>query len=167
MRPWVIGAVAILVAAGCSADPVAQTDASDVVSAEAEIQQWAGELCGATDALQTQVAGIAASIDIDPGAGLDQLPQIYAQLEDGVVELEAGVDTVESVLRKAPESSPEAVAFATQVQALVQSSRSSGEEALASAEKAVSAVNFLGAGIAAAGAVASAQQALADAGAAL
>lgn len=167
MRPWVIGAMSILVAAGCSTDQQGQSDVSDVVSSEALVQQWAGELCAATDALQSQVAGIATSIEIDPSAGLDQLPQIYAQLQGGVTELETGIDTVESVLRKVPESSPDAAAFASQVQALVQSARSSGEQALASAEEAVNADNFLGAGVAAAGAVAAAQQARADAGAAL
>lgn len=167
MRLWVIGAMTIFVAAGCTADPLEQSEATDVANSEAVVQQWAGELCTATDALQSQVSGIASSIEIDPSAGLNQLPQIYAQLEGGVAELDAGVDAVESVLRKVPESSPEAVAFATQVQVLVQSARSSGQDALASAEQAVNADNFLSAGVAAAGAVAAAQQARADAGAAL
>jgi hypothetical protein len=167
MRLWVIGAMTIFVAAGCTADPLEQSDASDVANSEAVVQQWAGELCAATDSLQAQVTGIASSIEIDPSAGLNQLPQIYAQLQGSVAELEAEVDTVESVLRKAPASSPEAVAFAAQVQPLVQSARSSGQEALTSAEEAVNADNFLGAGVAAAGALAAAQQARADAGAAL
>ena len=167
MRLLVVSAVAVLLATGCTANPNEQADASGVVSSEVEVQQWAGELCSATDALQAQVTGIAGSIDIDAAAGLDQLPQIYAQLEDSVAELEVGVDTVESVLRKAPESSPQAVAFAAQLQALVQNARSSGQDALLSAQQAVNADNFLGAGIAAAGAVAAAGQARADATTAL
>lgn len=167
MRLLVISAAAMLLSTGCTAASQDQSDASDVVSSAAEVQQWASELCAATDALKSQVTGIAGSIDFDPAAGLDQLPQIYAQLEGSVAELETGVDAVESVLRKVPESSPEAVAFSSRVEALVQGARSSGQEALASAEEAVNADNFLGAGIAAAGAVAAAGQARADAGAAL
>lgn len=167
MRLLVVSAAGMLLATGCAGNPQEQTDASGVISSEVEVQQWAGELCAATDALQAQVTGIAGSIDIDPAAGLDQLPQIYAQLEGSVAELEVGVDAVESVLREVPESSPEAVAFASQVQALVQGARSSGQEALASAQEAVNAENFLGAGIATAGAVAAAGQARADATTAL
>lgn len=167
MRPVIVSAMVMLFVSGCAADPQERPDASDATSSAIVAQEWAGELCAATDALQAQVAGIATSLDFDPTAGLDQLPQIYAQLEEGVAQLEVGVDSVESVLRSVPASSPEAVAFATQVQTLVQSARSSGEAALASAGQALSADNFLGAGLAAAGSIAAAQQAYDDANAAL
>lgn len=167
MRFLVMSAVAMLLATGCAADRQQQTDEPGVANAQVEAQRWAGELCGAIDALQAQVAGFTESIDIDLAAGLDQLPRVYAQLEGSVARMAAGVDAVETVLREVPASSPEAVAFAEQVERLVRSARSSGEEALVSAEQAVNADNFLGAGVAAAGAVAAAQQARTDAGTAL
>lgn len=167
MRSMAIGAAVVLLATGCSSDQQEQQAESGVTTREVEAQMWAGELCAATDELQAEVSAIADSIAIDPTAGLDQLPQIYAQIQGSLTRVEAGVDAVESVLLEAPASSPEAVTFATQVQALVRSSRLSGEEARVAADQAVNADNFLEAGLAAATAVAASRQAYDEAGQAL
>lgn len=133
------------------------------MSPEEQLEVWAGALCTATDELEGAVSEIASSIDIDITAGLDQLPLLYSQLQTGVAEVDEAIDGVESVLNEVPTSSPEAVTFAQEVGALVASARASGDDAIASAQQAVDASNFLAAGLAAASAVSAARSAYNDA----
>lgn len=167
MRQTLMGAAVALCLVGCSGDGTEGPDSTGAPTAEQELQIWAGELCAATDQLQTEVAGVTESIDLDLAAGLDQLPQIVEQLEARVNGVSDGVQGVESVLENAPASSPEATIFAAQVQARVTSARASGEEAMTAAQQAVNAGNFLEAGVLAASAIAAAQAAYDDASKAL
>lgn len=167
MRKIVMGVASVMFLVGCSGDGTESVNTTEAAIAEQDLRNWAGELCAATDQLQRVVAEVTESIDLDLAAGLNQLPQIVEQLEarvDGVAE---GVEGVESALESVPDSSPEAVIFADQVQALVTSARASGEDAISAAESAVNSGSFLEAGVSAASALAAAQAAYDDAGKAL
>jgi vacuolar-type H+-ATPase subunit I/STV1 len=106
-------------------------------------------------------------LDVDPGAGLDQLPELRAQVEDEVEVIRAGVDDLLTVVRSVPEDSPEVSAFVDEVDALVGSAQESANEAIVQLQNATEADNALLAGLAAVQAVAAAQSAYSDAAEAL
>lgn len=153
--------VAVLVA-GCSSPGVDQATETPTISPEDELRIWAGGVCAASDELRATVGGIASSIDVDLTAGLEQLPQVYEQLQVSVGEVDRGIDAVQAAVADVPASSPEAAAFAQEMDALVVSARTSGQEALTAAQDAVNADNVLTAGLAAAGAVAAGRTAYDD-----
>ena len=127
----------------------------------------AGEVCQARDLLELQVASVALSLDVDPQAGLDQLPELRAQVEGEVEVIQSGVDDLLAVVRAVPEDSPEVSAFVGEVDGLVGSAQASANEALEQLRNATEADNALLAGVAAVQAVAAAQSAYSDASEAL
>lgn len=139
-----------------------QTTEPQTVTPQVELQAWAGGVCSASNELRTTVGGIATSIDVDLTAGLEQLPQVYEQLQASVGEVDSGIDAVQAAVADVPASSPEAVAFAQELDALATSARTSGQEAVTAAQDAVNADNVLTAGLAAAGAVAAGRTAYED-----
>ena len=163
MRPLIALACVALVLAGCSTPATEQATETPTVSPEEELRMWAGGVCTASDELRATVGGIASSIDVDLAAGLNQLPQVYEQLQASLDEVDLGIDAVQAAVTDVPASSPEAAAFAQELDALVTSARTSGQEALTAAQDAVNADNVLTAGLAAAGAVAAGRTAYDDA----
>lgn len=154
------------VVVGCSsADPASQPEAT--VDPKAELRAWAGEVCTSADLLEASVASIATSIEIDPLAGLDNLPQIAEQVGASLDEVESRIDDLQGVLNRAPASSSEAQAFADEVDTLVTASRTSGEQAIAGLQEAMASQNIFSAGIAVAAAATSARDAQSDARAAV
>lgn len=159
-------AMTTLLLSGCSSS---NQDSATIIEdpVAAEVEAWAGDLCGATGELRAAATGLADAIDFDLAAGLDQIPGIYEQLQGRIQRVETGIADFQEIVEQVPEASPEAVAFATEVEALSSGARASGDEALRLAEQAVTAGNFLSAGAALAGAASAAQSAYADATAAL
>jgi len=131
------------------------------------LTDWAGEVCQARDLLELQVASVALGLDVDPQAGLDQLPELRAQVEGEVEVIQSGVDDLLAVVRSVPEDSPEVSAFVGEVDGLVGSAQASANEALEQLRNATEADNALLAGVAAVQAVAAAQSAYSDASEAL
>ncbi len=131
------------------------------------LTDWAGEVCQARDLLELQVASVALGLDVDPQAGLDQLPELRAQVEGEVEVIQSGVDDLLAVVRAVPEDSPEVSAFVGEVDGLVGSAQASANEALEQLRNATEADNALLAGVAAVQAVAAAQSAYSDASEAL
>ena len=131
------------------------------------LTDWAGEVCQARDLLELQVASVALGLDVDPQAGLDQLPELRAQVEGEVEVIQSGVDDLLAVVRSVPEDSPEVSAFVGEVDGLVGSAQESANEALEQLRNATEADNALLAGVAAVQAVAAAQSAYSDASEAL
>ena len=131
------------------------------------LTDWAGEVCQARDLLELQVASVALGLDVDPQAGLDQLPELRAQVEGEVEVIQSGVDDLLAVVRSVPEDSPEVSAFVAEVDGLVGSAQASANEALEQLRNATEADNALLAGVAAVQAVAAAQSAYSDASEAL
>lgn len=166
MRHLIIGVVLILSVTGCSSGSAGDEEVSIDLTSQQELELWASDLCDATGRLNTTVDALTDAIDVDVSAGLNQLPQIYEQLQARMGEIDAGIDDVEGVLADAPASSPEAGIFAAQVQALVASARTSGNDAVMAAGRAVNAEGFIEAGVAVASAVAAAQKAYEEASAA-
>ena len=151
---------------GCSSGaPETQPEAT--VDPEAELRAWAGEVCASADRLEATVASVATSIEIDPTAGLDQLPQLVGQVQESLGRVESGIDELQLVLDRAPASSADAQEFATEVNTLVTASRSSGEDAIAGLQAASDAGNIFSAGIAVAAAATAARSAQSDARAAV
>ena len=151
---------------GCSsAAPESQPDVT--VDPKAELRAWAGDVCASADQLEATVASVATSIEIDPTAGLDQLPQLAGQVRESLGRVESGIDELQRVLDRAPVSSPEAREFAAEVNTLVTASRASGEEAIAGLQAASDAGNIFSAGIAFAAAATAARSAHSDARAAV
>lgn len=167
MRYLITPIVATLLLSGCVSGGSEQAVSKSEMTSEEELQIWASETCTAMSDLKMTVIGFTDSIDIDLSAGLDQLPQVYADLEANVAQVEARIDDVQGALGRAPESSPQAVAFATEAQQLITSARVAGDQALVAGKQAVDATNFLEAGVAAASALAAARSAYDDANAAL
>lgn len=167
MRLWLVTLTVAAVAVGCSSDvdeaAVAPTPPSD----EELLEDWAGEVCASADELQGTVAGLATDIDLDVGAGLDQLPEIQEQVSANIVAVEAQIDALQTTLADVPESSAQAEQLAGELEALIASARMSGQEAVELLSEATSADNFLMAGISAAGAFAAAESAYTDANAAI
>lgn len=153
--------VAVLVA-GCSSD-TQEASVEQPLTPEQELEQWAGGVCIASDELRGTVGGIASSIDVDITAGLDQLPQVYEQLQASLDEVDRGIQAVQSAVAAVPSSTPEAVTFAEELEGLVVSTRTSGQQALTAAQDALNADNFLTAGVSAAQAVAAGRTAYDDA----
>lgn len=166
MRTLSFIALTLVLLTGCSSN---NQDGTAVAEdpAVAELEAWAGDLCGATGELRAAVTGLADAIDFDLAAGLGQIPGIYEQLQGRIERVESGIAEFQTALEQAPASSPEAVAFAAEVQTLSSSARASADEALLLAEQAVTAGNFLSAGSALAAAASAAQSAYTDANAAL
>ena len=158
-----------LLVAGCSSesDSAEQTSSASSTPSPQEttrtLSDWAGEVCQARDLLELQVASVAMGLDVDPGAGVDQLPELRAQVEGEIEVIQEGVDELLSVVRDVPEDSPEISAFVGDVDALVGSAQESANEALEQLRNATEADNVLIAGVAAVQAVAAAQSAYSDA----
>jgi hypothetical protein len=164
---------AALLLAGCSSDSNSAEEPSPASSTPSPqettrtLTDWAGEVCQARDLLELQVASVALGLDVDPGAGLDQLPELRAQVEGEIEVIQAGVDDLLTVVRSVPEDSPEVSAFVDEVDALVGSAQESANEAIVQLQNATEADNALLAGVAAVQAVAAAQSAYSDASEAL
>jgi hypothetical protein len=164
---------AALLLAGCSSDSNSAGEPSSASSTPSPqettrtLTDWAGEVCQARDLLELQVASVALGLDVDPGAGLDQLPELRAQVEGEIEVIQAGVDDLLTVVRSVPEDSPEVSAFVDEVDALVGSAQESANEAIVQLQNATEADNALLAGVAAVQAVAAAQSAYSDASEAL
>lgn len=141
----------------------AATPAPSPEVATRTLTDWAGEVCQARDLLELKVASVALGLDVDPGGGLDQLPQLREQVEGEVEVLQQGVDDLLIAVRDVPEDSPEVSAFVDEVDTLVGSAQESANEALAQLQAATEADNALLAGVAAVQAVAAAQSAYSDA----
>jgi vacuolar-type H+-ATPase subunit I/STV1 len=124
-------------------------------------------VCQARDLLELQVASVALGLDVDPQAGLDQLPELRAQVEGEVEVIQSGVDDLLAVVRAVPEDSPEVSAFVGEVDGLIESAQASASEALEQLRNATEADNALLAGVAAVQAVAAAQSAYSAASEAL
>lgn len=150
------------IAVGCSSD-AQEVAVEQPLTPEQELQVWAGGVCVASDELRSTVGGIASSLDVDITAGLDQLPQVYEQLQASLDEVDLGIQAVQSAVAQVPTSTPEAVTFAEELEGLVVSSRTSGQQALTAAQEALNADNFLTAGVAAAQSVAAGRTAYDDA----
>lgn len=131
------------------------------------MREWASGVCLAADDLAIQVTSVTDGLDVDLGNGLDQLPAIQEQVSANVDQIEAGINDVQVALAAVPAGSTQAQEFVVETQVLVDSARSSGQEAVDLLAQAGEAGNVLSAGIAAAGAVAAAQSAFSDATAAL
>ena len=157
----VVACVAVF-AVGCSSD-AEQASVEQPLTPEQELQAWAAGVCTASDELRGTVGGIASSLDIDITAGLDQLPQVYEQLQASLNEVDLGIQAVQSAVAQVPASTPEAVVFADELEGLVVSTRTSGQQALTAAQEALNADNFLTAGVSAAQAVAAGRTAYDDA----
>lgn len=164
---------AALLLAGCSSDsnsaeePLSASSTPSPQETTRTLTDWAGEVCQARDLLELQVASVALGLDVDPGAGLDQLPELRAQVEGEIEVIQAGVDDLLTVVRSVPEDSPEVSAFVDEVDALVGSAQESANEAIVQLQNATEADNALLAGVAAVQAVAAAQSAYSDASEAL
>jgi uncharacterized phage infection (PIP) family protein YhgE len=152
-------------AADAEQDPAAQ-EVAETASAE-ELRAWASDVCSAADELATTVTAVTDGLDVDLSQGLDQLPAIQEQVSANLDEVEARIEAVEDALAAVPDGSPGATAFAAEMEALVDSARASGQEAIDLLAEAGAAGDLLNAGLAAAGAVSAAQSAAADADAAL
>lgn len=158
--------VAALALVGCATgEPDPQPVAT--VDPQAQLRAWAGEVCASADVLETTVASVVTSIEIDPTAGLDQLPQILQQVQESLGRVESGIDELQLVVDRAPDSSIEARDFAGEVNTLVTASRSPGEEAIAGLQAATEANNIFSAGVAVAAAATAARSAQSDARAAV
>lgn len=164
---------AALLLAGCSSDsnsagePSSASSTPSLQETTRTLTDWAGEVCQARDLLELQVASVALGLDVDPGAGLDQLPELRAQVEGEIEVIQAGVDDLLTVVRSVPEDSPEVSAFVDEIDALVGSAQESANEAIVQLQNATEADNALLAGVAAVQAVAAAQSAYSDASEAL
>jgi len=173
MTKWLLACCALLVTStftvtGCSSSAQSPTTAPTTTPDLSEqLQAWATDVCRSSDALSSQVAGIADGLDVNLGAGLDQLPEIQQQVTANIDEVQLRLDEVQEALAAAPAQSPQAVEFADELDALMENARSSGQEAVDLLTEATSADNFLSAGLAAAGAAAAAQSAFDDASTAL
>ena len=172
MKRVVLGLVfAALVVAGCSPpdpDPGDGSQSSPAASSSPQettrtLADWAGEVCQARDLLELKVASVALGLDVDPGGGLDQLPELREQVEGEVEVLQQGVDDLLIAVRAVPDDSPEVSAFVDEVDTLVGSAQESANEALSQLQAATEADNALLAGVAAVQAVAAAQSAYSDA----
>jgi hypothetical protein len=160
--------VVVLVLAGCSSD--ASESATPEVTATSnaeELSAWASQVCGTVDELAATVTGLTDGLDIDLSQGLDRLPALQEQVTANLDVVESDIEAVEDALAGVPEGSASATAFAAEMEALVDSARTSGQEAIDLLAEATAAGNLLGAGLAAAGAAAAAQSATSDANAAL
>lgn len=164
---------AALLLAGCSSDsnsagePSSASSTPSLQETTRTLTDWAGEVCQARDLLELQVASVALGLDVDPGAGLDQLPELRAQVEGEIEVIQAGVDDLLTVVRSVPEDSPEVSSFVDEIDALVGSAQESANEAIVQLQNATEADNALLAGVAAVQAVAAAQSAYSDASEAL
>ena len=172
MKRVVLGLMfAALVVAGCSSpdpDPSDGSQSSPAASSSPQettrtLADWAGEVCRARDLLELKVASVALGLDVDPGGGLDQLPELREQVEGEVEVLQQGVDDLLIAVRAVPDDSPEVSAFVDEVDTLVGSAQESANEALSQLQAATEADNALLAGAAAVQAVAAAQSAYSDA----
>ena len=162
-------ALSVAFLAGCSAETEPQStqqEVSETASAE-ELRAWASDVCSAADELAATVTSVTDGLDFDLSQGLDQLPAIQEQVTANLDEVEARIEAVEDALAAVPDASPGATAFAAEMEALVDSARTSGQEAIDLLAEAGAAGDLLNAGLAAAGAVSAAQSAAADADAAL
>ena len=173
MTKWPLMCCALLVTStltlsGCSSSAQSPVDApTRTPDLSEQLQAWATDVCRSSDALSRQVTGIADGLDVDLGAGLDQLPELQQQVTANIDEVQRRLDEVQEALAAAPAQSPRAVEFAAELDALIENARSSGQEAVDLLAEATSADNFLSAGLAAAGAAAAAQSAYNDASTAL
>ncbi|SRR6056297_3038024 len=160
--------VVVLVLAGCSsgASESAMPEVTATSNAE-ELSAWASQVCGTVDELAATVTGLTDGLDIDLSQGLDQLPALQEQVTANLDVVESDIEAVEDALAGVPDGSASATAFAAEMEALVDSARASGQEAIDLLAEATAAGNLLGAGLAAAGAAAAAQSATSDANAAL
>lgn len=160
--------VVVLVLAGCSsgASESAMPEVTATSNAE-ELSAWASQVCGTVDELAATVTGLTDGLDIDLSQGLDQLPALQEQVTANLDVVESDIEAVEDALAGVPDGSASATAFAAEMEALVDSARTSGQEAIDLLAEATAAGNLLGAGLAAAGAAAAAQSATSDANAAL
>lgn len=168
MSMFVSAGVVVLVLAGCSSDAPESTPPQETSTSSAEeLTEWASQVCVAVDELAATVTGVTDDLDIDVSQGLDQLPELQEQVTANIDDVEADIDVVEDALAGVPEGSASATAFAAEMETLVDSARTSGQEAIDLLADATAAGNLLSAGLAAAGAAAAAQSAAADADAAL
>jgi hypothetical protein len=168
MSGFVAVGVVVLVLAGCSsgASESATPEVTATSNAE-ELSAWASQVCGTVDELAATVTGLTDGLDIDLSQGLDQLPALQEQVTANLDVVESDIEAVEDALAGVPDGSASATAFAAEMEALVDSARASGQEAIDLLAEATAAGNLLSAGLAAAGAAAAAQSATSDANAAL
>jgi len=155
--------------AACSAETEPESIPQEVVETAnpEELRAWASDVCTAADELAATVTSVTDGLDVDLSQGLDQLPAIQEQVTANLDEVDARIEAVEDALSAVPDGSASATAFAAEMEALVDSARTSGQEAIDLLAEAGAAGDLLNAGLAAAGAVSAAQSAAADADAAL
>jgi len=167
-RRWIVVVACAIALAGCSSSQDEQSDQETAQATQEELlREWASGICLAADDLAMQVTSLADGLDVDLGGGLDQVPAIQDQVSANVEEIEAGIDAVQTALAAVPSGSTQAQEFVVEMQVLVQSARSSGQQAADLLTQAGEAGNIFSAGIAIAGAVAAAQSSFQDASAAL
>lgn len=163
-------ALAVVLVA-CSDDSDSSSGASGAPTPtpdlEEQMQNWASAVCASSDALADQVTGIADGLNVDLSSGLDQLPAIEEQVSANIADVQSGIDDVQQALAAVPDDSPEAQAFASEMDELISDARVSGQKAVTLLGEAGAADNVLTGGLAAAAAVAEAQSAYDDATSAL
>ncbi len=155
--------------AGCSAEAEQQSipqEVSETANAD-ELRAWASDVCSAADELEATVTSVTDGLDVDLSQGLDQLPAIQEQVTANLDEVEARIEAVEAALAAVPDASPGVTAFAAEVEVLVDSARTSGQEAIDLLAEAGAAGNLLNASLAITGAASAARSAASDANAAL
>ncbi len=158
---------ALLAACSGAAEPEsAPPEAAESANSE-QLRAWASDVCQSADDLAATVTGVTDGLDVDLSQGLDQLPAIQEQVTANLDEVDARIEAVEDALSAVPDGSASATAFAAEMEALVDSARTSGQEAIDLLAEAGAAMDLLNAGLAAAGAVSAAESAAADADAAL
>lgn len=168
MSMFVSTSVVVLVLAGCTSDAQESAPPEETATSSAEeLSAWASQVCGAVDELAATVNGVTDDLDIDVSQGLDQLPELQDRVTANLDDVEADIETVGDALAEVPEGSASAMAFAAEMEDLVDSARTSGQEAIDLLADATAAGNPLSAGLAAASAAAAAQSAASDADAAL
>ena len=155
--------------AACSAETEPESIPQEVVgTANAEeLRAWASDVCTAADDFAATVTSVTDGLDVDLSQGLDQLPAIQEQVTANLDEVEARIEAVEAALAAVPDASPGVTAFAAEVEVLVDSARTSGQEAIDLLAEAGAAGNLLNASLAVAGAASAARSAASDANAAL
>lgn len=151
-----------IVLSGCSSSQTQATpaDSPSAILSVAPLTQWASDVCRTRDQLEAQVISGIVSLDIDPGAGLDQIPELRNQAEAQLGALQEGVDQLLVVMRSVPRESPKARSQVMEVERRVSSAQSAGREALTQLRRAADEDNPLVAGLATMNAVSAAQDAI-------
>jgi hypothetical protein len=141
---------ALLAACSGAAEPEsAPPEAAESANSE-QLRAWASDVCQSADDLAATVTGVSDGLDVDLSQGLDQLPAIQEQVTANLDEVDARIEAVEDALSAVPDGSASATAFAAEMEALVDSARTSGQEAIDLLAEAGAAMDLLNAGLAAA-----------------